>query len=103
MRIEVLNSISGVLFDEAYARRLAISVGSQNIPMISLQDLLANKRASGRTEDLPMWRNSRDFNDRKAAIAAFPNLGNRRPISSPLWRGGIRGSSETMRRPSGSP
>ena len=52
MRIEVLNSISGVSFREAYARKLIVSIGTLEIPMISLQDLLVNKRCSGRTKDL---------------------------------------------------
>jgi hypothetical protein len=52
MRIEMLNSISGVLFHEAYGRKLTFNIGSLEIPMISLPDLLVNKRASGRTKDL---------------------------------------------------
>jgi len=52
MRIEVLNSISGVEFRDAYTRRFTFIIDSLQIPMISLEDLLTNKRASGRTKDL---------------------------------------------------
>ena len=52
MRIEVLNSISGVEFRDAYARRFMVVIDDLQIPTISLADLLTNKRASGRTKDL---------------------------------------------------
>jgi len=43
---------TGVEFREAFARRFDVEIDSLQIPVISLADLLTNKRASGRTKDL---------------------------------------------------
>ena len=51
-RIDILTRISGVEFERAYANRQTVSVEGMDIPVISLEDLIANKRASGRTQDL---------------------------------------------------
>jgi hypothetical protein len=51
-RIEILTRIDGVTFPEAYARRLTVSLECIDVPVISREDLIANKRASGRTQDL---------------------------------------------------
>jgi predicted nucleotidyltransferase len=47
-----LTRISGVDFERAYANRQTVSVEGMDVPVISLKDLIANKRASGRTQDL---------------------------------------------------
>ncbi len=52
MRIEVLNSISNLAFLDAYEKRFTVIIDALKIPMISLADLLTNKRASGRTKDV---------------------------------------------------
>ncbi len=52
LRIEIVTSPSGVDFDECYARRLTAEVEGIEVPVLSLQDLLANKRAAGRHKDL---------------------------------------------------
>lgn len=51
-RIDIITNISGVGFEQAYANKKVISVEGIEIPVISLDDLIANKRASGRTQDL---------------------------------------------------
>jgi len=51
-RIDLLTRISGVDFQEAYARRQTIRLEGMDIPVISLEDLIANKRATGRMQDL---------------------------------------------------
>jgi predicted nucleotidyltransferase len=51
-RIDILTRISGVDFERAYANRQTVSVEGMDVPVISLKDLIANKRASGRTQDL---------------------------------------------------
>jgi hypothetical protein len=48
----VLTSISGVDFDDAWVRRLEISVGDLAVPVIGRSDFVANKKASGRPRDL---------------------------------------------------
>lgn len=51
-RIDILTSISGVTFERAYANRQTLTTEGMQIPVISLADLIANKRASGRLQDL---------------------------------------------------
>ncbi|MEK7952928.1 DUF6036 family nucleotidyltransferase [Luteolibacter soli] len=52
MRVDVLNSITGVEFDAAYERRAVIDYSGLRIPFLSLTDLRANKLAAGRHKDL---------------------------------------------------
>lgn len=52
IRIEVLTEISGVHFDECYSRRTETKINGIKIKIISLNDLLRNKKASGRYKDL---------------------------------------------------
>lgn len=52
IRIEILTVISGVRFDECYAERLVDIIDGVEVPLISLDRLKANKRASGRLKDL---------------------------------------------------
>ncbi|MBL9172253.1 MAG: hypothetical protein JNL10_01850 [Verrucomicrobiales bacterium] len=50
--IEVLPRISGGDFQSAFARRVTASINGQPVNIISREDLLANKEASGRLKDL---------------------------------------------------
>ena len=52
LRIEILTRISGVAFDECYRDRVVDRLDGVEVSLISLRDLLANKRASGRHKDL---------------------------------------------------
>ena len=52
LRIELLTTISGVEFDECYARGIATSLGGVDVHVIGLDDLKKNKRAAGRHQDL---------------------------------------------------
>ena len=51
-RIDLLTSIDGVPFEEAWQRRMRVRVEGQEIPLIGREDLLRNKRATGRLRDL---------------------------------------------------
>ena len=51
-RIDVLTAIDGVAFPEAWQEREATTYGGQAVPVISRRHLEANKRASGRAQDL---------------------------------------------------
>ena len=51
-RIDLLTSISGREFADCWERRTYESFDGVRLPMISLEDLLINKRASGRPKDL---------------------------------------------------
>ncbi|MDX2186228.1 MAG: hypothetical protein SFV32_04800, partial [Opitutaceae bacterium] len=50
-KIQILTDIDGVQFEECYANRLTVSVSSQTIPFIGLQELIKNKSASPRAKD----------------------------------------------------
>ncbi|CAN5178475.1 hypothetical protein BH09GEM1_BH09GEM1_40850 [soil metagenome] len=50
-RIDLLNSISGVTFDDVWAKVFEITTDGERIRVIGRDDLLANKRASGRKKD----------------------------------------------------
>ncbi|MCB1230236.1 MAG: hypothetical protein KDN19_08225 [Verrucomicrobiae bacterium] len=52
VKIEILNSISGVEFAEAKENAVQIELDGIQIPVISLRDLRRNKQASGRPKDL---------------------------------------------------
>lgn len=51
-RIDLLTAIDGVTFAECYPRRQMLAVGGVQLPILSLADFKANKRASGRARDL---------------------------------------------------
>ncbi|NBU07379.1 MAG: hypothetical protein EBT38_06850 [Acidimicrobiia bacterium] len=51
-RIDILTSVTGLTFDEAYPNREILSIGDITAPFISLDDLVKNKLATGRTQDL---------------------------------------------------
>jgi hypothetical protein len=52
LRVELLTSISGVTFAEAFADRILAQIDGLQVNVISRQHLRQNKRASGRTKDL---------------------------------------------------
>ena len=51
-RVDILTSISGVDFEDAWGRRTEAEFGDVQTMFISLGDLIANKRTTGRTTDL---------------------------------------------------
>ncbi len=51
-RIDILTSISGVAFDDAWPNRLTVQLNGLTASVIGRQDLLQNKLASGRPKDL---------------------------------------------------
>ena len=51
-RIDILTSIDGVNFNEAWERRIVDSFGDIPVFIISLKDLIKNKSSSGRIKDL---------------------------------------------------
>ena len=51
-RVDILTSISGVEFEQAYANRTIVILEGLEVPVISLVDLIINKRASARPQDL---------------------------------------------------
>ena len=51
-RIDLLTSPSGVEFEQCFPLRLVADVDGIEVPIIGLEQLMANKRASGRPQDL---------------------------------------------------
>jgi hypothetical protein len=51
-RIDVLTSIAGVTFDEAWASKVASEIDGRTIAFIGREALIRNKRAAGRPKDI---------------------------------------------------
>jgi hypothetical protein len=51
-RIDIITSISGVEFNEAWPNRMMAKMGGGMYPVIGKQDLIRNKRAVGRDYDI---------------------------------------------------
>jgi hypothetical protein len=51
-RVDILTDIPGVAFGAAWERRTSVTLDGQQIPLIDLEDLIANKLAVGRLQDL---------------------------------------------------
>lgn len=51
-RIELLTAPAGVVFAPCRGRAVVKDVFGVEVPVISLEDLIANKRAAGRPKDL---------------------------------------------------
>ena len=58
-RIDILTSISGVDFDEAWSSRASSTIGDQVVHFIGRDALITNKLASGRDKDLLDVKNLR--------------------------------------------
>ena len=52
VRVDVLASVDGIDTDEAIRRAIHVELSGRAIPVVGLEDLIANKRASGRPQDL---------------------------------------------------
>lgn len=52
VRLEVMNAISGVSFDDCFGQRIEESIAGLRICFIDRESLLVNKRAAGRPKDL---------------------------------------------------
>lgn len=51
-RIDILTSISGVRFDNAWRHRVSTSIDGHSVPFLSRDDLITNKRCVARPKDL---------------------------------------------------
>lgn len=52
VRIDLLTSISGVGFEEAWAGRVEVPIEGVNVGVLGRKELVLNKRATGRPKDL---------------------------------------------------
>lgn len=51
-RIDILTEISGVIFSDAWERKISIEMNGCSMSVIGLEDLIKNKRAAGRAKDI---------------------------------------------------
>jgi hypothetical protein len=51
LQIDIINEAAGIKFDECYERRNLILVDDIEIAIISKEDLIKNKKTTGRTQD----------------------------------------------------
>jgi len=51
-RIDVMTSVSGVVFDEAWPHRISVDIEGKQHPVIGKEEFIRNKRAAGRPQDL---------------------------------------------------
>ncbi len=51
-RIDIITAASGLNFEEAYKRSLSLDIEGIEVHIPSMEDLIRNKRATGRTRDL---------------------------------------------------
>lgn len=51
-RVDVLTTIDGVDFTAAWSDRLTASLGDLDVPVLSREHLIRNRRACGRPKDL---------------------------------------------------
>ncbi len=52
LQIDIMTSIDGVQFDEAWTGRLTAQLGTHTVGFLGRAELIKNKRASGRPKDL---------------------------------------------------
>jgi hypothetical protein len=57
MRIEIINHASGIDIRDCYSRRKIVDVDGVAISLILREDLIKNKKASGREKDMADVRN----------------------------------------------
>ena len=51
-RIDIITAVSGLQFEETYGRSMPVKIEGIEVHIPSIDDLIRNKRASGRTKDL---------------------------------------------------
>ena len=52
IQIDVLKEASGIIMEECYKRKNILNIDNIKINMISIKDLIINKRAAGRDQDI---------------------------------------------------
>jgi hypothetical protein len=66
-RIDIITAASGLCFEETFARSMSIDLEGIEVHVPCLQDLIRNKRASGRTKDLADAEALEDIQDSEQA------------------------------------
>lgn len=60
LRVDILGSASGIEFAPVYERAVQTTIDGVKVRVIALEDLIANKLASGRPQDLEDVRSLRE-------------------------------------------
>jgi hypothetical protein len=63
-RIDIVTQVDGVEFGPCWDRHIEIEISGRRVPFISVDDLLANKKASGRPRTWPTSPPSRTYRTR---------------------------------------
>jgi len=50
-RIDIINSIDGVTFEDAYNDKVIVEIESMSIPVLSKDHMIKNKNSTGRAKD----------------------------------------------------
>lgn len=62
-RIDILTGLTGLRFEEAFQRSVSADVDGISINVLSVDDLIRNKRATGRTKDMADAEALEDLNN----------------------------------------
>jgi len=62
LRIDILNTIDGIKFEDAYQNKLIVYVDGIQVKYIGLKDFIENKTASGRSQDIADLREIKKLN-----------------------------------------
>ena len=62
-RVDILQQVDGVIFEEAFPRRLKVEWDGVPVSILGREDLIASKRAAGRPQDLIDVENLERGND----------------------------------------
>jgi hypothetical protein len=65
VQIDIITDAAGIDIKECYKRRMIINVEGTEISVISREDLIKNKKATGRTQDLADAQILEKWNDKK--------------------------------------
>jgi len=52
LRIDILNTIDGVQFEDAFPNKLLVDVNGIEVKYIGVKEFIENKTASGRSQDI---------------------------------------------------
>jgi hypothetical protein len=72
IQIDIITDASGIKIKECYERRMIINVEGTEIAVISRDDLIKNKRATGRTQDLADAQTLEKWKDKKTVHPVKP-------------------------------
>jgi predicted nucleotidyltransferase len=65
VRIDLMTDIDGLTFADCWPRRIVVDIDGLSIPAIGLADLIRNKEASGRLQDLADLEKLKSNSDEK--------------------------------------